>query len=208
MARMENFLDIYGSKPNESMGRICFDERPCQLLGDVYLPIDAQPGKIKLVDEQYSRHGTCCLLLAYDIDTGQRYSIVSKTRTKKDYADFMDWIEASHYRDKEKIIVIQDNLNTHNKGAFYENLPVQRAGELNRKMEFQFTPKHASWLNMAEIEFSSISRQCLKRRIPTMEELEREVTAWQEKRNKESTRISWSFTTDIARVKMSNKYKF
>ena len=205
---MENILDNYSSTQVESIGRICFDERPCQLLADIYAPVPAQAGKIKLVDNEYERKGTCCLLLAYDIDTGKRYTIVSKTRTKKDYAKFMDWIERTQYSKKEKIIVIQDNLNTHTKGSFYENLPTQRAGELNRKMDFQFTPKHASWLNMAEIEFSSVSRQCLKRKIATIEKMEKEVLAWQEKRNRESVKISWSFTTDIARSKMANKYQF
>ncbi len=114
--------------------------------------------------------------------------------------------EREHYQDKEKIIVIQDNLNTHTKGSFYENLPVQRAGELNKRMDFQFTPKHASWLNMAEIEFSSVSRQCLRRKIATIDQKREEVSAWQEKRNKASTKISWSFTTNIARDKMANKY--
>lgn len=203
---MENILDIYSTEGEESIGRVCFDERPCQLLDNVYAPIPVQAGKIKLVDSEYERKGTCCLMLAYDIDTGQRYTIISNKRTKRDYANFMDWLEKTHYKNKEKIIVIQDNLNTHSKGSFYENLPLQRAGELNRKMDFQFTPKHASWLNMAEIEFSSVSRQCLKRRIPSTEEMEKEVFAWQEKRNKESVKISWSFTTDLARAKMTNKY--
>lgn len=203
---MENILDIYSTPADESIGRVCFDERPCQLLGDVYSPVPAQVGKIKLVDNVYSRHGTCCLLLAYDIDKGQRYTVVSKTRTKKDYANFMDWLVKTHYSDKEKLILIQDNLNTHTKGSFYEHLPKERAGQLRKLMDFQFTPKHASWLNMAEIEFSSVSRQCLKRRIPNMDEMEKEVLAWQEKRNKESIKISWSFTTDLARDKMANKY--
>lgn len=203
---MENILDIYSSEEIDSVGRICFDERPCQLTEDIYSPIPMKAGQIKLVDNEYIRKGTCCLLLAYDIDTGQRYTVVSDTRTKADYARFMDWIEREHYSDKEEIIVIQDNLNTHTKGSFYENLPVQRAGELNRKMNFKFTPKHASWLNMAEIEFSSVSRQCLRRKIATKEEMEKEVMAWQSKRNEASIRISWSFTTDVARGKMANKY--
>jgi transposase len=203
---MESILDIYSSEGLDSVGRICFDERPCQLTDDIYSPIPMKGGQVKLVDNEYIRKGTCCLLLAYDIDTGQRYTIVSETRTKADYAKFMDWLEREHYQDKEKIIVIQDNLNTHTKGSFYENLPVQRAGELNRRMDFQFTPKHASWLNMAEIEFSSVSRQCLRRKIATIDEMKEEVFAWQEKRNKASTKISWSFTTDIARGKMANKY--
>ena len=203
---MESILDLYSSPPSATVARFCFDERPCQLTDDVYSPIPMKSGQVKLVDNEYIRKGTCCLLLAYDIDTGQRYTIVSETRTKADYARFMDWIEREHYSDKEKIIVIQDNLNTHTKGSFYENLPVQRAGDLNRKMNFQFTPKHASWLNMAEIEFSSVSRQCLRRKIATIEEMEKEVMAWQSKRNEASIKISWSFTTDVARGKMSNKY--
>jgi hypothetical protein len=205
---METILDLYSSPCPENTARICFDERPCQLLEDVYVPLPVQAGKIKKIDNEYVRKGTCCLLLAYDIDTGKRYTMVSDTRTKKDYANFMDCIVKDHFSDKEKIIVIQDNLNTHTKGSFYENLSTQRAGELNRLMEFQYTPKHASWLNMAEIEFSSISRQCLKKRIPDTETMKSEVYAWQEKRNLDSVKISWSYTTEIARDKMANKYVF
>lgn len=205
---MEDILDIYSSEPCESVARICFDERPCQLIGEVYAPLLTKPGKVKREDYEYKRNGTCCLLLAYNIDTGQRHTVVSERRTKKDYAEYIDWLIQTHYEDKEKIIIIQDNLNTHKMGALYENLPIERAGELRKKIEFQFTPKHASWLNMAEIEFSSISRQCLNRRIESMEEMTKEVKAWEERRNKESIKISWSFTTDIAREKMANKYIF
>jgi hypothetical protein len=203
---METILNLYNKDCPQNSARICFDERPCQLIEDIYTPVPAQSGKPKLVDNEYLRKGTCSVLLAYDIDTGQRYTRVFKTRTKKDYAEYMDWLVKEHYSDKQKIIVIQDNLNTHTKGSFYDNLPLRDASRLNTLMEFQFTPKHASWLNMAEIEFSSLSRQCLRRRIPDIEVMEREVLAWQEKRNRESIKISWSFTTDIARHKMASKY--
>ena len=207
LARMEDVLEIYKSEKQKGVSRICFDERPCQLIGDVYSPIPMKAEKVRKIDNEYERKGTCVILLAYDLDRGQRYFIISDQRRKEDYAKFMDWIEKTYYSKEDKIIVVQDNLNTHKYGSFYENLPVERACELRKKLEFHFTPIHGSWLNMAEIEFSSLSRQCLDRRISSKDEMIKEVSAWQKPRNENQQKISWSFTVPTARYKMKRHYK-
>ena len=188
-------LDLYERAAVPTMPRLCFDELPCQLLGDTLLPIPMQPGQTRKEDYEYARFGTCSLLLAYDIDRGQRYLQVRDRRTKADYADFWHWLTTTHYPDTPKIQVIQDNLNTHTYGSFYEHLPAQRAHQLKNQLEFHFTPKHGSWLNMAEIELSVLVRQCLDRRIPSQEILAHEALAWQTARNQAAIRIAWSFTT-------------
>lgn len=189
------------------MVRLCVDERPCQLLGEVMTPIAAKPGKVKKVDYEYKREGTCCVFIAYDIDRGWRYTEVRQQRTKKDYAEFIDALVSVHYGDAKKIKLVQDNLNTHVKGSFYEHLPVERAGELSERIDFVYTPKHGSWLNMAEIEFSSLSRQCLDRRIGTVEALREQVGHWTEGRNEDGMKISWSFSVTAAREKLERHYK-
>lgn len=203
---MEDILEIYESPPVENVSRICFDERPCQLIGDIYSPIPMVKNKIKKVDNEYIRNGTCVALLAYDIDAGKRYIKITDTRKKEDYTKFIDAIERKHFKKVNKIMLIQDNLNTHKYGSFYENLTINRASELRQKIEFHYTPIHASWLNMAEIEFSSLSRQCLNRRIATKKEMMKEVSIWEKQRNKNKVKISWSFTVDKARDKMASKY--
>ena len=185
---------------------MCMDERPCQLLDNVLTPLPMKAGKPERIDSEYERKGTCCVLLAYNIDTGQRHVQVRKQRTKADYAQFMDQVLGEHYPLAKKVELVQDNLNTHNFGSFYEHLPLERAGELRRLITFHFTPKHGSWLNMAEIEFSALSRQCLKRRIATIEQMQTEVQAWVVERNKESVRVNWSFTVSGARDKMQSQY--
>lgn len=204
---MEDVLRVYALSTQPGVARISFDERPCQLLKNMVVPLPMKPGKSKCIDNEYKREGVCTVFLAYDIDTGQRYAEVRKRRTKQDYAHFMNTVIEQHYSDTRKIIVVQDNLNTHSKGSFYEHLPVERAGELSELLEFHYTPKHGSWLNMAEIEFSALTRQCLDRRIASTEELDKELQAWVEQRNKEKTTIHWSFTVKDAREKMHTHYQ-
>jgi hypothetical protein len=165
-----------------------------------------QKGKVAKQDYEYGRQGTAVILLAYDIDTGQRYVQVRKQRTKQDYAQFMDWLAKEHYPQVEQIELVQDNLNTHNYGSFYEHLPAAGARELTLKFNFHFTPRHGSWLNMAEIEFSALARECLHRRIASMQELEKQVLIWGEQRNKKATKIHWSFTVSSAREKLASQY--
>lgn len=205
---MEDVLDVY-SQPHsagEKRVRVCFDERPCQLIEEVMAPLPVKPGQSQKQDYEYERQGTACLLLAYDLDTGQRYAQVREQRTKKDYAQFMDWLVQQHYSQADKIHLVQDNLNTHQAGSFYQYLPLQRAYELKNKFVFHYTPIHASWLNMVEIEFSALARQCLDRRIATIDTLRGEVLAWMKKRNEKKVKINWLFDTPKARTKLKRHY--
>lgn len=207
LAAMEEVLDVYGQEAQEGVVRLCFDERPCQLLDHILTPLPLRPGRSERIDSEYERKGTCCVLLAYDMDRGERYAQVRERRTKADYAQFLDRVVEEHYPQARRVELVQDNLNTHTYGSFYEHLPVERAAQLRKLIGFHFTPKHGSWLNMAEIEFSALSRQCLDRRIATMEQMQEEVKAWVEKRNELAIKINWSFTTSQARDKMKTKYK-
>jgi hypothetical protein len=203
---MEDVLSLYQRKPNPECPRICFDERPCQLIGDIIAPLPMKPGQVLKEDNEYQRLGTCVVLLAYDIDTGQRFLQVRHRRTKQDYAEFLDWLKTEHYPKAKKILLVQDNLNTHNKGAFYQTFPPEKARILAETFEFHFTPKHGSWLNMAEIEFSALSRQCLDRRINSIELLTQQAIEWQNQRNQAKVTIHWSFTVSNARKKMAHTY--
>jgi hypothetical protein len=203
---MEGVLRLYEQPAAPGTVRLCMDERPCQLLGEVMTPLPVKPGVPKRVDHEYSRAGTCVVLLAYDIDKGMRYAEVREQRTKKDYAQFIDKIISEHYREANNIKLVQDNLNTHTKGSFYEHLSVQRAGELSTLIDFVYTPKHGSWLNMAEIEFSALSRQCLDTRIANTDQMKQTVQAWTDNRNLHEVKIHWSFTVDNAREKMASRY--
>jgi hypothetical protein len=203
---MEDVLALYHRPAEAGVSRLCFDERPCQLLDDALLPLPRQPGLPRKVDYEYTRQGTCVVLLAYDIERGQRYVQVRSRRTKQDYTEFMDWLLRTHYADAGKVQVVQDNLNTHTYGAFYDHLPCERAFELAQGLEFHLTPKHASWLNMAELEFAALVRQCLDRRLASQAALEREVLAWQDECNATTTTIQWSFTVPQARQKLKRHY--
>ena len=204
---MEAVLRLYSLPPVEGVVRLCMDEPPCQLLSEVMTPLPAKPDSVKKVDCEYKREGTCVVFVAYDIDRGKRYTEVREQRTKKDYAEFIDGVLAGNYADAKKVKLVQDNLNTHSKGSFYEHLSKERAGEMSELIDFVFTPKHGSWLNMAETEFSALSRQCLDRRIGSVELLRAEVGPWTERRNKEGVRINWTFTVKDAREKLVNRYK-
>lgn len=204
---MENVLWVYNQQTIVGRGRICFDERPCQLLDDVIAALPTKPGKTAKEDNEYVRKGTCVVLLAYDLDTGQRYTQVRQQRTKADYAEFMYELISTYYADVEYIDLVQDNLNTHKYGSFYEHLPVAQARVLSRKLVFHYTPKHGSWLNMAEIEFSALARQCLNRRIGSLGELARQVELWTNERNKQAVRVHWSFTVVTAETKLKRWYE-
>lgn len=207
LSNMEDILDLYAQPAQAGIARICFDERPCQLIGQVLTPIPAKPKCTQKEHHEYLRNGVCNVLLAYDIDTGQRYLQVKPTKTKSDYSNFMNWLSKTHYPQTSQIKLVQDNYSTHSYGAFYENLPAQQARNLRQKIEFHYTPKHGSWLNMAEIEFSALGRQCLDRRIADEQSLAKEAIIWQENRNKEAIKVNWSFTTQNARTKLKNRYE-
>jgi transposase len=204
---MEDVLGVYALPVQVGVSRICLDERPCQLLKDIVVPLAMKSGKSKCIDNEYKREGVCTVFLAYDVDTGQRYAEVRKRRTKQDYAYFVNSVIEQHYAGASKVMVVQDNLNTHSKGSFYESLPVERAGWLSELLEFHYTPKHGSWLNMVEIEFSALVRQCLDRRIASTEELDKELQAWVQQRNENHITIHWSFAIKDAREKMHTHYQ-
>jgi DDE superfamily endonuclease len=203
---MEDVLDLYAQPSAPKVARLCFDECPCQLLADFAEALPMLPGLVSKQDYEYIRQGTGVILLAYDIDTGQRYVQVRHQRTKRDYAQFMLWLITTHYAAVECVQLVQDNLNTHAYGAFYEHLPADQAHALMTKIEFHFTPKHASWLNMAELEFSALARQCLDQRFATLAHLQQAVSAWVEQRNRAAIRIRWTFTTYEARLKLRRHY--
>ena len=202
---MEQVLDIYERPYDPSYPVVCFDERPCQLLGDVLMPIPMKPGRVERQDYEYERNGTCVVLMAVEPLAGRRVVTVTERRTKNDYAKFMKALAAS-YPDAAKIILVQDNLNTHNPSSFYETFPATEAFALAQRFEMIYTPRKASWLNMAEIELSALSKQCLDRRIAEMHTLAAEVNAWTKRRNRLKAGISWNFTKNDARNKLSRFY--
>ncbi len=202
---MEQVLDIYEQPYDSRRPVVCFDERPCQLLDDVIMPLPMKPGRIKRQDYHYTRKGTCVVLMAVEPLAGHRIIKVAKQKTKKDYALFMKEL-ASYYSDAEEIVLVQDNLNTHNPSSFYEVFDAPDAFALSRRFEMVYTPKRASWLNMAEIELSALSKQCLDRHIACRRALAREVTAWSTKRNRLQTKITWQFTKSNARKKLCKAY--
>lgn len=205
IAQMENVLDIYERPIDERYPVVCLDERPCQLHDDVMAPLPTVKGSVKKEDYEYIRNGTCCAFIAVEPLAGERTIQIREHRTKEDYALFMDHV-ASQYPDAEKIIIVQDNLNTHKAGSFYETFSAEHAHALAERFEFHYTPKHASWLNIAEIEISVLSKRCFDRRIGSITEMQIEVAAFEQQRNTDHAKITWRFTTDRARVKMEKHY--
>jgi len=203
---MEDILDHYARPYDPLTPLICYDERPCQLLRDVLLPLPMQPGHPECYDGEYERNGTCCVLLAFEPHTGFRYVQVRERRTAVDYAQFMQDLVRRYYPAVDRIRLVQDNLNTHTPGSFYHVLPPEEAFEFAQRFELHYTPKKGSWLNMAEIEFSALATQCLDRRIPDRAMLEKEALAWAHKRNKAHKTVNWRFTKHAAREKLKNKY--
>ncbi len=202
---MEQVLDIYERPYDPDYPVVCFDERPCQLLGDVLMPIPMKPGRVERQDYEYKRNGTCVVLMAVEPLAGRRVITVTERRTKKDYAEFMKALAAS-YPKAEKIVLVQDNLNTHNPSSFYEAFAAAEAFALAQRFDMIYTPKKASWLNMAEIELSALSKQCLDRRIAEMKTLAAQVVSWTKQRNRLKAGISWNFTKNDARNKLSRLY--
>jgi hypothetical protein len=202
---MEDVLDLYEKPYDPKHPVICFDERPCQLIGDAIIPIPIKPGSPKKEHYEYIRNGTCCVFLAFEPLAGKRLICVKERRTMVDYADFMRLL-ADQYPEAETILLVQDNLNTHTAGSFYNALPPDDAFQLGRRFEYHYTPKKGSWLNMAEIELSALSKQCLDRRIADMKRLIDEVSAWEQERNAIGATVRWRFNKDNARVKLQRHY--
>jgi hypothetical protein len=202
---MEDVLDLYEQPYDPKHPVICFDERPCQLIGDAIIPIPMKPRSPKKEHYEYIRNGTCCIFLAFEPNAGKRLVCVKERRTKVDYADFMKLL-ANQYPEAEAILLVQDNLNTHTSGSFYDALPPDDAFKLAKRFEYHYTPRKGSWLNMAEIELSALSKQCLDRRISDMKWLIDEVSAWEQERNAIGATVRWRFNKDNARVKLQRHY--
>jgi len=185
---------------------LCYDERPCQLLGDLLVPLRMPPGQPGRSDHAYERQGTCCVLLAFEPHTGFRSVHVRTRRTAIDDAHFLPALVRRHYPTVEQIRLVQDHVNTHTPGALYHLLPPEEAFQFAQLFELHYTPKKGSWLNMAEIEFAALAKQCLDRRIPDQDTLARETLAWVKKRNKERKTVNWQFTQTAAREKLQSKY--
>ena len=203
---MEDILHLYHVPFDEKRPVVCFDELPVQLLGEVVSPLPMKAGQPKRFDYEYERHGTCSLLVAFAPLTGNRLVETSKRRTKADYCRFMQRV-AAMYPQAERIVVVQDNLNTHNASSFYENLPPAEAFALAQKFEMHYTPRHGSWLNIAELELSALSRICLSRRISSTEELDGEVQSLVKERNELKIKVAWQFSITNAREKLSRHYE-
>lgn len=202
---MEQILWLYALPYDPLQPVVCFDERPCFLLGDVMEPLTMQSGRVRKEHYAYTKYGSCALLAAIEPLTGRRLAQVHSRRTKREFATFFQALAAA-YPTATKIRVVLDNLNTHDFSAFYENLPADEAFALAQRFEFFFTPKSASWLNMIEIEFSAISRLCLQRRIPTQERLTSEVLAFVDDRDRKGIKINWQFSIDTSREKLNARY--
>jgi transposase len=206
VARMEDVLDLYAEPPDPKYPVVCLDESPVQLIGEVRKPIAAAPGQIERVDYEYRRCGTVNLFVAVDAHRPWRKVSVTQKRTAQDYAERLRELVDVDYPGATCIRVVQDNLSTHTPGALYEAFPAPEAHRILERLEFHYTPKHASWLNMVEIEIGVLKGQCLDRRIDDSEELEREIAAWERRRNAAGARVKWMFTTEKARAKMGRAY--
>ena len=206
VARMEDVLDLYAEAPDPSRPVVCFDESPVQLIGEVRQPIPARPGRLERYDYEYRTNGTLNLFVLLDVHRPWRKVKLTERRTAKDYAQCMRDLVDIHYPDAEIIRVVQDNLSTHSAGALYQTFPPAEARRILRRIKFHYTPKHASWLNMVEIEIGVLRGQCLARRIDDPKQLRREISAWERQRNAARSRIKWMFTTEKARAKMRSAY--
>jgi hypothetical protein len=203
---MEDVLDLYEEEPDPERPKVCFDEQPYQMLSEVREPLPTAPGQPLRYDYQYQREGTCNLFLFFCPDTGWREVKVTAQRTAVDFAHCMKDLVDVHFPEALVIRVILDNLNTHTPAALYEAFAPEEARRILRKLEFHFTPKHGSWLNMAEIELSALTRQCLHRRLPNQERVACESAAWVKDRNAQGTTVQWRFTTTQARDKLQRLY--
>jgi len=205
VAHMEQVLDVYKRPYNEDFPVVCMDESPQQLIEDVNIEV-IEPGKEARVDYEYIRHGVANIFMANEPLKGRRTVEITEQKTKEDWAEFIQKIADETYPDAKKITLVMDNYNTHTLGAFYKVFQPEEAKRLIDRFEFVFTPKHGSWLNMAEIELHVLSGQCLNRHISTIEKMKEEVKAWQESRNNKNAKINWQFTTKDARIKLKKLY--
>jgi hypothetical protein len=207
---MESLLTLYNRPYDPTEPTLCFDERPCFLIGDTVLPLPMAGGNSEREHYEYEKHGSCVLMVAIDPKSGWRFARVFPRRRKKEYAQFMKDLRdhyTTHRPGVRRVHLVQDNLNTHHAGSFYEQFDAETAHDLQQFYRFHFTPKGASWLNMVEIELSAIVRACLSRRIADQDVLEREVMALVRERNDKQVPIRWQFSVDAAREKLNRHYR-
>jgi len=204
---MEDMLEVYARPPDPRLPVVCMDEKPQQLLGHVRDPLPARPGSVEKVDGEYERMGTCSLFLFTEPLTGWRHVEARPRRTRQDWAAMVKWLLDQQYPDAEKVVLVMDNLNTHSTASLYETFPPQEACRLARRLETHYTPKHGSWLNIAEIELSAFSIQCLgDRRIADIDTLNAECLAWCTRRNLAAKGVDWHFTAEDSRIILKRLY--
>lgn len=203
---MEDVLGVYERPYDPAYPVICFDERPCQLVENLLTPLPMKPGHPLREDHEYKRKGICELFMAFEPLAKKRIVDVRSQRTRVDYAQFMKQLAEERYPHAKRIILVQDNLNTHSAGSFYEAFPPEEAYRLSRRFEMHYTPKKGSWLNMAELELATFTKQCLDRRIGDQDTLRREVLALEQERNRSGKTVHWSFTQQDARRKLQRHY--
>ena len=202
---MEMVLDVYKQPYDPLSPVVCMDESPKQLIAETRIPIPATPGQLARYDYEYSRKGTCNIFMANEPLVGKRMVRITTNRKRVDWARFLEEI-ANQYKNAERIMLVMDNLNTHEPGSFYHAFNPEKAKALLDRFEFVYTPKHGSWLNMAEIELRVLTTQCLDRRIDTITKVRSEVAAWEMKRNNKNSKINWRFTNEKARIKLLRLY--
>lgn len=203
---MEDVLDVYKRPYDPRRPQVCFDERPKQLVAEVRTALPGYPGQPARYDYEYKRNGVANIFMVFEPLAGRRHVKVTKRRTKKDWAWCMRQLVDELYPEAEKIVLVMDNLNTHTKASLYEAFEPAEAKRIAGKLEIHYTPKHGSWLNMAEIEMSVLSRQCLAERMDNISRLDNEARAWAEKRNAKEAKVNWRFTTEDARIKLKKLY--
>jgi len=206
VAHMEDILDVYQKPYDPKRPVVCMDEQPEQLIKETRQPLPPEPGQPERVDYEYERNGTANIFMINEPLGGRRRVNIHERRTSKDWAEEIKLLLKVDYPEAKKIVLVCDNLNTHTLGSLYETLPAEEAHQLAQRLEIHYTPKHGSWLNIAEIELSALTRQCLDRRIPDIPTLYREVKAWEKRRNNQQKGVNWQFTTKDARIKLMRLY--
>jgi DDE superfamily endonuclease len=206
VAAMEDVLDVYHRPYDEKRPLVCLDESSKQLIGETIRPIPARPGQVARIDHEYVRNGVMNLFMITMPLLGWRAVRVTDRRTMLDFAEVVRWLVEEVHEEADKVVLVMDNLNTHKVASLYEAFPPEQARRIAGKLEIHYTPKHGSWLNMAEIELSVLGRQCLAQRIESREDLERHVAAWEVERNERGDQIRWRFTTADARIKLRRLY--
>ncbi len=206
IAHMEDILDVYEKPYDPEMPVICMDEKPYQMLEDPLEPLPVRPGGIKKTDSEYIRKGTCSIFIFVEPLSGWRYASVREQRTAEDWAAEIKYLLTECYPDHETVILVMDNLNTHVLASLYKCFPATEARSYAKRLEIHYTPKHGSWLNIAEIELNAMTRQCLARRLMDLETVRREVSAWENMRNEDACKVTWHFTAEDARNKLASLY--